>query len=130
MCNDRSKSSVRCYYRQKFYTCRSYMTATPTVAPKDLADYLLAHGLPIVTLAQIRELTGLDAALARQAVARLVKAGQLFTPSRGLYGAIPPEYRTWGVRPGLEFVDAMMAAMGRDYYVSLLSAAELHGAAH
>ncbi len=43
---------------------------------------------------------------------------------------IPPECRSWGVLPGELFIDAMMRALGRDYYVSLLTAAAMHGAAH
>jgi predicted transcriptional regulator of viral defense system len=54
----------------------------------------------------------------------------MFSPARGLYVVVPPEYRSWGVLPGELFIDAMMQALGRNYYVSLLSAAAMHGAAH
>lgn len=43
---------------------------------------------------------------------------------------IPPEYRSWGVVPAERFVDEMMRALGRTYYVALLSAASLHRASH
>ncbi|MHB1163899.1 MAG: type IV toxin-antitoxin system AbiEi family antitoxin domain-containing protein [Candidatus Nanopelagicales bacterium] len=59
-----------------------------------------------------------------------VHAGRLFTPSRGLWVAIPPKYRTWGAPPAVEFVDQLMTHLEREYYVGWLSAAEIHGAAH
>lgn len=63
-------------------------------------------------------------------MARLRQARQFFSPHPGLYVTVPAQYRTWEVIPGLDFIDAMMRALGRHYYVALLSAAELHGAAH
>lgn len=44
--------------------------------------------------------------------------------------APPADYRSWGVLPGELFIDGMMRALGREYYVSLLTAAAMHGAAH
>ena len=35
-----------------------------------------------------------------------------------------------GVLPGELFIDPMMRALGRNYYVSLLTAAAMHGASH
>lgn len=63
-------------------------------------------------------------------MARLRQAKQFFSPHPGLYVAVPAQYRTWGVIPGLDFIDAMMRTLNRQYYVALLSAAELHGASH
>lgn len=63
-------------------------------------------------------------------MARLRQAQQFFSPHPGLYVAVPAQYRTWGVIPGLDFIDAMMRTLERQYYVALLTAAELHGAAH
>lgn len=100
------------------------------VAPRTLSDYLLSHGRPIVTLSEVAELTGLTKAAASVALIRLRESAQMFSPHPGLYVAVPPQYRTWGVVPGIDFIDAMMKAMSRRYYVALLSAAELHGAAH
>lgn len=54
----------------------------------------------------------------------------MFSPARGLYVAIPPEYRSWGVVPAQWWVDPMMGHLGRNYYVGLLTAAAIHGAAH
>lgn len=43
---------------------------------------------------------------------------------------MPPEYRSWGVVPGEWFIDDTMRHLAREYYVGLLSAAAVHGAAH
>lgn len=101
-----------------------------TVPPRQLSDHLLATGRPIVTLEEVSQLTGLSPNAAADALVRLRRAHQMFSPHRGLYAAVPPQYRTWGVLPGLDFIDAMMGALDRRYYVALLSAAELYGAAH
>ena len=55
---------------------------------------------------------------------------RIFSPAKGLYVIVPPEYRSWGVVPGDWFIDAMMGHLERDYYVSFLTAAARHGAAH
>lgn len=83
-----------------------------------------------MSLQEAADLTGLSLASAAAALARLRRAGQMVSPHRGLYVAVPPQYRTWRVVPAVDLIDAMMTAIGRDYYVALLSAAELHGASH
>jgi predicted transcriptional regulator of viral defense system len=100
------------------------------VRPKDLGDYMLAHGLPVVTVAEAAKLLGQSVGNAATSLHRLQGRGILFRPARGLYVVIPPEYRTWGAAPALDFVDPMMRFLDRRYYVGLLSAAELWGASH
>ncbi|NQW73136.1 MAG: hypothetical protein HQ453_10430, partial [Actinobacteria bacterium] len=51
-------------------------------------------------------------------------------PLTGFYVPIPPEFRTWGVIPALDFIDPLMRVLAANYYSALLSAAEIHGAAH
>lgn len=100
------------------------------VAPRHLVDYLLARGRSVITLREFAELTGLKPASAADAAKRLRQSGQIFNPTRGLYVVIPPQYRNWGVVPAADFIDPFMRSVGRNYYVGLLSAAELHGASH
>ncbi len=64
------------------------------------------------------------------ALARLQRRHAIFSPAKGLYVAVPPEYRSWGVVPGEWFIDAMMRHLRRPYYVALLTAARLQGASH
>lgn len=76
------------------------------------------------------QLAGIPRAHVYPGLQRLRRRGAMFSPARGLYVVVPPEYRSWGVLPGELFIDAMMRALGREYYVSLLTAAAMHGASH
>lgn len=104
--------------------------ALTAVHPRDLSDYLLAHGRPVVALNEVAEVLGVDEKHAASALVRLKRANRMFSPQRGLYIAVPPQYRTWGAVPAMDFIDPMMRAGNFTYYVALLSAAELLGAAH
>jgi len=97
---------------------------------RELPDWLIANGRHWVTLDQVSELLGVPPEQVPPAMARLAGNGQVFSPLRGTYVPVPPEYRSWGAVPASHFVDAMMSHLGRSYYVGLLSAAEIHGAAH
>jgi predicted transcriptional regulator of viral defense system len=64
------------------------------------------------------------------ALRRLVAARRIVRPHRGFYVVVPLEYRSAGTPPASMFIHDLMAYLGRPYYVGLLSAAELYGAAH
>ncbi len=64
------------------------------------------------------------------AAARLKKRGHVFAPRRGFYVITPTRYLKWGAPPPSWYIDAMMKDAGRPYYVALLKAAEIQGAAH
>lgn len=95
-----------------------------------LPDALLAVGIHAFSARDAAEVAGIKPSSAWPALARLIRNRLAFSPARGLYIPIPPEYRSWGVVPAAWFVDALMAHLGRAYYVGYLSAAEIHGAAH
>lgn len=95
-----------------------------------LPDALLAAGVHAFTTDDAAAAAGISTASARPALARLIKNKLAFSPARGLYVAIPSEYRSWGAVPAAWFVDALMVHLDRAYYVGYLSAAEIHGAAH
>lgn len=96
----------------------------------NLPDALLAAGVHAFTTQDACAIARVKPDSARPALARLIKKKLAFSPARGLYIPIPPEYRSWGVVPAAWFVDALMAHLGRAYYVGYLSAAEIHGASH
>lgn len=106
------------------------MSHATGIPPRDLADRCLSTGRYAFTLDDAATAIGASRGAAADALERLHRRGQVFSPARGLYVAIPPEYRSWGVLPGDWFIDAMMAHLGRTYYVALLSAASIHGASH
>ena len=97
---------------------------------RDLPDHLLSEGTSWFTAHEAAEAVGVPVAHVYPGLKRLMDRGQVFSPARGFYVPIPPEFRTWGSVPATHFVDAMMHHLNRRYYVGLLSAAELHGAAH
>lgn len=66
----------------------------------------------------------------RAALRRLKAKGDIADPHRGFHVIVPPEYRRLGCLPAEQFVPQLMLHLGEPYYMALLSAAELHGAAH
>ena len=96
----------------------------------DLPDALISEGRYWVSTAEAAELAGVPTAHVYPGLQRLRRRGAMFSPARGFHVVIPAEYRSWGVLPGELFIDGMMRALGRDYNVSLLTAAAMHGAAH
>lgn len=107
------------------------MTAIQETVPvRVLPDHLIAIGEPVASLERISDLTGVTPRSLQAGLSRLHQQGRLFSPARGLYVAVPPEYRSWRAVPADWFVDALMEHLDRRYYVGLLSAAQVHGAAH
>jgi predicted transcriptional regulator of viral defense system len=102
----------------------------PLIEPRELADWLLARGRHWVTTEEVSGLLGIPEAHVSPTLARWRHKGQLFSPTKGVYVPIPPEYRSWGTVPASHFIDSLMVHLGHPYYVALLSAAEAHGFAH
>ena len=106
-------------------------TPSRSIAPSRLPDALLAEGRYWATTDELAALLGDPGKnTVRGAISRLVKQGRVFSPARGFYVMIPPEYHSWRSVPPEWFIDPMMALLGRTYYVGLLTAAAMHGAAH
>lgn len=61
---------------------------------------------------------------------RLEHNNIIMSPWQNFYVIIPTEYRLRGLVPPIFYIDKLMQFLKRDYYVSLLTAAELNGAAH
>lgn len=66
----------------------------------------------------------------KKAAARLAKKNRILRICSGFFVIVPLEYRTTGVLPSEWFIADLMAYLAQPYYVGLLSAASLHGAAH
>lgn len=64
------------------------------------------------------------------ALSRLRRKRLIASPYRGFYLVLPPEYREVGAWPAEHFLDPLMRWVGEPYYLGLLTAAALHGAAH
>src|SRR5690348_31169 len=65
-----------------------------------------------------------------QALYRLKIKKRITQIRKSFYAILSPEYSKQGIIPASLFIDDMMKSLGRHYYVGLISAAALHGAAH
>ena len=55
---------------------------------------------------------------------------RIFQIRKGFYGILTPENSSDGILPFDLFINSLMKYLNKPYYVALLSAASLHGAAH
>jgi len=91
---------------------------------------LASRGKHHFTTADAVAAFGTSLPAARAVLRRLAQKGEIVDPHRGFYVLVPPEYRSLGCLPADQFVPQLMAHLGERYYAALLTAAELHGAAH
>lgn len=100
---------------------------------KSLANYIEAlqiKGQYTFTRKEaLTALGGTDTAF-RFAALRLIKKKHLIRPKQNFYVIVPTEYLEVGSPPVEWFIDALMKFYQQPYYVGLLSAAALYGAAH
>jgi len=93
-------------------------------------DELPANGRYTFNRAELQQKFTVSDAAIKLALHRLQKRGRVVSPRRGFYVVVPEEYKHTGAPPPAWFIDALMKDWQSDYYVGLLSAAEIHGAAH
>ena len=105
-------------------------TPSGSVPASGLPDWALSHGIASLSTEEVMHLCGIPANQVSQRMAALRRDAKLFSPARGLWVPIPPEYRTWGAPEPMAYIADMMAHLGTGYLVGWLSAAERHGAAH
>ena len=66
----------------------------------------------------------------RNSLNRFTKKKKIQSVWRDFYAVILPEYGLKGIAPPMEYIDQLMKFLDNDYYIALLSAAALQGAAH
>ncbi len=76
------------------------------------------------------ELPNYSGGAIKSALKRLSKKGKIVSFHKGFYLIISAQYATRGILPASLFMDDFMKFLNRPYYVGLLSAAALYGAAH
>lgn len=91
---------------------------------------LAARGYRHFTTREAVAALGGSAPAVRAALRRLKAQGYIADPHRGFHVIVPPEYRKLGCLPPDQFVPQLMNHLQVYYYAALLSAAEIHGAAH
>ena len=75
------------------------------------------------------EKCGLSPAAFQAALALVSKKGAIISPKKEFYVIVPPEYHDRPLPPST-YIDALMEALGKPYYIGVLSAAAIHGASH
>jgi predicted transcriptional regulator of viral defense system len=96
----------------------------------DFVDQLAAKGRYHFVTAEAVAALGSSPVAVRAAIRRLRDKARVAMPHKGFHVIVPPEYRSLGCLPPDQFVPQLMEHLGLAYYVGLLSAASLHGAAH
>jgi predicted transcriptional regulator of viral defense system len=97
---------------------------------KDFIDQLQSHGRYSFEKQELLENLKISPDGVRVALSRLSKMGRIAMIHHGFYIIIPLEYRESKILPPLWFIDHLMKFLRLPYYVGLLSAAALYGAAH
>ncbi len=96
----------------------------------EFVDRLQGSGRYSFSGEEIRKALGGSLVARQAAVRRLKKKGRIVSPRRGFFVAVPVEYRSAGSPPASWFIDDLMRYLGQPYYVGLLTAAAIYGAAH
>ena len=103
--------------------------ATPGLAGTFIEE-LLGKGRYTFAREEALRRLGRSRMAAYWALYRLMKARRLAMPRSGFYVIVDAQHRSVGILPPEWFIHDLMKDFGRPYYVGLLSAAQLHGAAH
>ena len=91
---------------------------------------LLSGGRVVFTRDEAQKALGASAGAFLDAAERQQRKHHLVSPRQGFYVIVPPQYLACGGPPPTWYIDELMRQEGCPYYVSLLKAAELHGATH
>lgn len=98
---------------------------------EEFLDKIRARGRHAFTLEEVREgfPNASDKAL-NQNLYRLKAKSKIVQVRKEFYAVLSPEYASQGMIPASLFIDDMMKALAKDYYLGLMSAAAIHGASH
>jgi hypothetical protein len=106
------------------------MILHPRSSLANFVTSLQSEGRITFTRAEALDALGVREGAFLKAAARLQKRHMLLNPRHGFYVAVPPQFMKWEAPPPAWYIDALMRHEGCPYYVGLLKAAELQGAAH
>jgi len=89
------------------------------------------HGFPTFSFEDVRDsFTSQSEQVIWNELYRLNSQKRIVSVYKGFYVITPPQYAAKGVVPPPYYIDYLMKYLGKPYYVALLNAAELLGAAH
>ena len=129
---------MRHYYTTILFTNNPYLRhylimISERSKPRFFSHYiedLQAHGRYTFTLEEAIRALDISENAFRKAIQRLTQEKRLMRIVNEFYAIIPFEYKLSDGIPATHYLDELMKFKKRSYYVGILSAAELHGAAH
>jgi len=89
-----------------------------------------SQGRYTFTLDELKKKFDLPDTSINQSLSRLKKKGVVAQIRKGFYAIIPPEYSKQGMLPPSLLIGDLMKSLNKTYYVALLSASAIYGAAH
>lgn len=101
-----------------------------TASLSEFVDGLQSVGRYTFTRSEAERATRTDGIGLEAALRRLRVSQRIASPRRGFHVIVPIEYRNAGAPPPSWFIGDFMRFLNQPYYVGLLTAAALHGAAH
>lgn len=101
-----------------------------TASLSKFVDGLQSTGRYTFTRSEAEQATHTDGIGMEAALRRLRVSQRITSPRRGFHVIVPMEYRNPGAPPPSWFIGDLMQFLDQPYYVGLLTAAALHGAAH
>ncbi len=93
-------------------------------------ENLQAHGRYTFTKKEVMEKLGISDNAFHKAAHRLARQKRLIRVVNNFYVVVPFEYQLSGGPQAINYIDALMKFRREPYYIGVLSAASLHGAAH
>ncbi|MBI4356678.1 MAG: hypothetical protein HY559_02185 [Gammaproteobacteria bacterium] len=96
----------------------------------DLTDYFLAQGRKTFSLQEVATLTSDSEATIQRKIHRLIQDNRVKKIAQSYYAILSPRERKSGHLTPHDYIDQLMKYEKIPYYVGLLSAASLYGAAH
>jgi predicted transcriptional regulator of viral defense system len=93
-------------------------------------DHRRSEGKYSFTSEDLRKRFDISNEALKKSLQRLKREKKVALVRKEFYVIVPPEYRAKGIIPPSFYVSDLMKFLNRDYYVGLLNAAALYGAAH
>lgn len=88
-------------------------------------------GLPAFSYKEVcYSFPALSARVVSNELYRMGKLKRIQSVHKGFYTVVPIQFKDRGIVPPYNYIGQLMAYLGKPYYISLLSAGVLHGAAH
>jgi predicted transcriptional regulator of viral defense system len=96
----------------------------------DLLDDFQRKGLYGFDRSKVEAALPVSTAAVGKALKRLSEKGRVKRLRKGFHAIVPVEFANQGIPPSDWYLDDLMRSLDLPYYIGLLSAAALHGAAH